>query len=1023
VSQERATEPWLRLRFLGGCEVSLPEGAAHLETAKTRALLIYLSSSPGPQSRHTLMGLLWGDLPEAKARRNLRRALWNLRQQLAVPRLPPLLVSDRQTVRFNREFPYWSDVETFEAACSELEAASPSSLSASHLTALGRAIDLYSGEFLQGFYVDNAPAFEEWVLGEREQLRARALQALERLVEGYAARDEVEAALDCARRLLALEPWREETHRWLMRLLARSGQRTAALAQYETCRRILAQDLGVEPAPATVALAKRIRAGTISAPASNLPAATTPFVGRSKELTEIASLLGRADCRLLTVTGLGGVGKTRLALEAATRQAPSFADGAYYVELGALHSPDRIPAAVAQALGVSLLGAREPRAALLDYLRERQILVVLDGFEHLLAGAPLLGQMLQIAPGIKIVVTSRERLNLYGEWVYVLEGLACPADERTADLASCDAIQLFLQTARRVHLGFRVAEEEQVHLVRICRLVAGLPLAIEMAAAWVRLLPLAEIAQEIARRLDLLVTPLRDLPEHHRSMRAVFERSWQFLSPEEQRVLARLAVFRGTMRPAEAQQVTRASLTTLSALVDKSLLQRLPSGRYRLHELVRQYAGERLAEMPDEVERARERHCQTYAAPLARYEQALTEGNPVPVLDWVAHERENVRAAWGWAASRQDVKTLEAMQSALADAHHLTGDFLEGESLFREALERLGGLEGEGTLGLLPWKLLSARAAFAVYLGRFDQAQADLERCLDVFARHGVRKEMAQCRFFLGEIARFRGEHDPARRFYEQSLTDYRQEGDLSAAGFCLNGLGLVASALGDMSQARAYLGQSLRTFRGIGHEMGQAIAGANLADLLIRLDDPAGARKALAQSAALFQKLGHRWGQATCLRHQGDLARQVGRNAEARAYYEQSLRLLQEIGQRQAASGCLIRLAEVCADLGEEREAVRYLGQALVLTDELGEQAETVGVAATLAALLGRLGERARARQLASQVARHPAAPPAARAQVERLLTELGRTADDQAAQMGEGHSLEEMVAESMAVLDALVP
>lgn len=911
-----AASPGLHLHFLGGSEILLPSGPAHLETAKTRALLVYLAMNPGPQARQRLTGLLWGDLPETNARRNLRRALWNLRRQLSIPGTPPPILADREVVQFNREIAYWLDVEAFERAC-----ATPGERQ--------HAVDLYRGEFLAGFYLDDAPAFEEWVLVERERLRLLALQTLQRLAEERAAQDEIEAALDYARRLLALEPWREETHRQLMRLLARAGQRSEALAQYETCRRILAQELGVEPGAETTALYDRIRAGAFAVPAPHLPAPTTPFVGRERELTELSALLARADCRLITITGLGGAGKTRLALEVAAR----YAHGAHYVALDQLEAAVRLPAAIAQALEVPLLGAAEPQAILRAFLRDKRLLLVLDGFEHLLDGAPLLADLLATAPGVKLLVTSRRRLGLQGEWVYDLHGLEAG-----------DAASLFLQTARRLRLGFRTGVEEEEHLYDICRLVDGLPLALEMAAAWVRVLSLEQIAHEIATHLDFLNASLFDRPRRHRSIRAVLDRAWQRLSLAEQAVLARLAVFRGGFRRQEAEQVANASPTILAALVDGALLQRLPSGRYRLHELVGQYALERLEEMPGEAERTRQRHCRAYALPLAGYEKARQDGTQAVIPEWLGSERENIRAAWHWAVARQDIEALEAMQAAIADAHHLTANFREGEALFREALEGMGGPEGEAALGLLPWKLRSNRAAFAVYLGRFEEARADLERCLGVFAAQGVTREMAHCRFFLGEIARFQGEHDQGRRLYEQSLAGYRQGGDLAAVGFCLNGLGLTFAALGDLVQARAHLQQSLDTFRAIGHELGQAIAGANLADLLIRLGDWTAAHEAVVQSAALFQKLGHRWGQATCLRHLGDLARQAGHHDEAKAYFRQSLHLLQETGQRQAEVIGLLRLGQLCAEGGEEAEAGRYLEQARVLAAKLGDAATVDG-------------------------------------------------------------------------------
>ena len=432
MKHEFSSEPRLRLHFLGGCEISLPGGPVHLETAKTRALLAYLAANPGPQSRHTLMGLLWGDLPEANARRNLRRALWNLRRQLPAGSPPPILAG-RETIGFNRQTSYWSDVETFEAACARLDPVSEASPSEPDLDELGADIDLYEGEFLAGLFVNGALAFEEWVLAERQRLHVLAMRALQHLVEGYASQDRIGLALRYARRLLALDPWLEEAHCWLMRLLARSGRRAAALAQYEACKRVLGEELGVEPAQETQALYEQIRAQAFEPPASNLPASTTPFVGRARELTEIAGLLADADCRLLTLTGLGGVGKTRLAREVAAQQVAAFGHGVHYIALSAVSAPERIAAALAQSFNLPLLGASDPKSVLLAYLRQKQMLLVLDGFEHLLEGATLLTDILQAAPRIKMLVTSRERLNLRGEWVYPLAGLECAPVGRGGD--------------------------------------------------------------------------------------------------------------------------------------------------------------------------------------------------------------------------------------------------------------------------------------------------------------------------------------------------------------------------------------------------------------------------------------------------------------------------------------------------------------------------------------------------------------------------------------------------------------
>ena len=994
---------WLRLRLLGGCEIDSPEGRVHLETAKTQALLVYLSLTPRPVARQTLVGLLWSELPEVKARRNLRRALWNLRQQIAAPHLPPLLLGDRQQVHLNPRFPRWLDVQAFEAACTELKAGLSVVQSRRHLDALAQAVALYRGELLQGFSVEGAPAFESWLLGERERLRLMALEAIERLTAGYAARNEVDRAVEQARRLLQIEPWQESGYRRLMRLLARSGRRAAALAQYERCRRILAQELGVEPTAETVALAERIRAGTLGMPTPPLPAAATLFIGRERELGEVAALLARTDCRLLTVTGLGGVGKSRLALELAWRIAPRFADGVGYVALEALSSPEQLPGAIVRALDIRQAGMPAPLEALLAYLRNKRLLLLLDGFERLLPEVALLSRMLQAAPGLKLLVTSRERLNVRGEWLYPLEGLGCPPPDAPFRPTAYDAVRLFLRAAGRVRLDFRVEPETWPALIRLCRLLEGMPLAIEMAAAWVRFLSVEELASEVERGLDRLTLARREEPALRRSLRAVFERSWQRLSEEERRAFVRLSVFRGSFRRVEAQRVTGASLTTLAALVDKSLLYRLPSGRYRLHELVRRYAAGQLARDGEAEVVARERHCQTYAALVSAYRRERDAGRPMPILRLIGEEFDNIRAAWEWALERREEEALSAMLDGLADHFHLNSAFYEGERFFRRACAVLSEPGDRPPIGpLVLWRLRLNRAAFALYLGRLTAARPTLERALAIFAQEGAVDEVAHARFFLGEIARFGGDHEAAARLFAESLADYRRAGNRSAVGFCLNGLGVTALALGRLEEARAHLEESLRAFAAIGHEMGSAIAGINLAELLMRQGDFDAAEARLVESFTRCRRLGHRWGMAVSLMRRGDLAVQAGRGPRACEHYREALRLLLEIGRRRKAVACLIERGRLCAELGRDAEADADLRQAQELAVALEDGSLQAEAALARASLLAARGEAERALQLALLVVR--AAPaPAVKAEAETLSEALSAELSEQARRRAE--------------------
>ena len=329
----------------------------------------------------------------------------------------------------------------------------------------------------------------------------------------------------------------------------------------------------------------------------------TPFVGREADLAELAGLLATPACRLLTLIGPGGVGKTRLALRAAAeaRAAGAFPDGVHVVALQPLASADLLAGAVADAAGLAPAGARDPTEHLRDGLRGRAALLVLDNFEHLLEGAALLPPILAAAPGVRLLVTSREALALQEEWRYPVQGLPYPAGAGAADLEGPEdyaAVRLFAERARRVRRDFSLAEEG-ADVARLCRLVEGLPLALELAAAWTSVLSCAEIAADLALGLDVLATRLRDVPERHRSMRAVFDGSWARLDDHQRAVLARLSVFQGGFRREAAEAVAGAAPATLAALVDGSLLHLEPGGRYQLHELLRQYAEERLWERPE----------------------------------------------------------------------------------------------------------------------------------------------------------------------------------------------------------------------------------------------------------------------------------------------------------------------------------------------------------------------------------------------------------------------------------------
>ncbi|MGE5141134.1 MAG: AfsR/SARP family transcriptional regulator, partial [Rudaea sp.] len=762
----------LTLGFLGSLQIAVAGAPiSTFESDKSRALLAYLAvESRQPHRRDALVGLLWPESSEETARRNLRQALYNLRNAIGDHAAdPPYLLISRDEIQFNRHSDHSLDVADFDAGLAAAEAHSHPASEACDICAplLKKAAALYRGKFLQEFFLQDSAEFEEWALVQRESLHRRAVQALVRLANYHEQRGEYEQARVFALRQIELEPWSEEAHRQVMRLLVAAGQRSGALAQYETCRRILTKELGVEPSAETRELYEQIRRGEVSAPKPAAPAravwsppplplAPTPFLGREKELGELARLLLAPECRLLTLVGPGGIGKTRLALEAATNLRERFRDGAAFVSLAGVENPAFIIATLADAIGFTFSGPADNTTQLVNHLHDKQVLLVLDNVEHLLAAdqpaassAGVLSEILERAPGVKLLVTSRELLDLQQEWLFQVGGLQLPEAETGDQVERSSAAALFLQRARRAQVGFQLEPNDRPALARICNLVGGTPLGLELAAAWVRTLSLDEIQHEIERSLDFLETSMRDLPERHRSMRAVFDHSWLLLSEQERTVLRRLSVFRGGFRREAAEQIAGATLSLLSTLQSKSLLRRVPGGRYDLHELVLQYADAKLAESPDELRATRERHSRYFLDFVQAREKDLKSARQLEALKEMSEESGNLRPAWrhaiqfGWASAMG--KQLEAYWIY----YEMRGGLREAKVLLGKAVDALQQrCAGDGACDE-DWEITleSVRAQeawFCIKLGEVEEARELLGLSVPRLEALGAFKELVR---------------------------------------------------------------------------------------------------------------------------------------------------------------------------------------------------------------------------------------------------------------------------------------
>jgi predicted ATPase/DNA-binding SARP family transcriptional activator len=991
--------------------------------AKSQALLCYLAVTGQAHSREKLAGLLWGDKPENKAKANLRKELFTLRNIF-----DQALIITHQTVAFNRDNSYWLDMEVFEAALAKVDPELES------LESLREAVELYRGDFLEGFSVRQAGDFEEWTLQERERLRQLAIEGLYRLSVACTARGEYAAGIEYTNRLLTLEPWQEQAHRQLMTLLARNGQHSAALAQYETCRRILAEELGVEPMPETQALYHRLKNRRESSP-HNLPPQTTPFVGRQAELVQVACHLERPDCHLLTLIGIGGIGKTRLALQAARQALDAFADGVYFVPLAGISSSEFLVLTIGEAIGYPLSGEADPKRQLLNYLQEKEMLLVLDNFEHLLSASgrddisrDLLLDMVNKASKLKLLVTSRERLNMQAEWLLTLQGMSYPPEETAFGEEAFEAVELFVQGAQRVRSDFALSAEWP-EVVRICRLLDGMPLGIELAATWVSMMSCAEIVQEIARGLDLLSTDLHDIPARHKSLEAVFDHSWQLLSEAERNVFKKLSVFRGGFDRQAAEQVAGASLSTLAVLVNKSLLRVIATGRYDMLEPLKQYAAARLAETPTEDEQVRDRHRDYFASFLKRLLNNIVSPEQQRVLTEITVDLDNIRLSWGRAASQGHLETIEKSQKCLWFYYLCRGWFQEGHEAFQKAVD--GIIETYGEINQLAWESKSLLGQVLVgqgwctwNLGRHRQAKEVLRRSLACL-RHGppetrVDEGLALCQ--LGIVEGIAGNYTESVSVLQESLAIGKETGDWFVTEVSINGLTYVIRWLGDYAEAERLCHEGIALARKVNDFRGEMWLLNSLAWVANARGDYADAKRWSQEAFVFLKKTNDKSLLAENLSQQGTAAYLEGSYAEAKQWYLESLEFSQETGERWRAGPALIGLGYTACALGDYETASHYLQAALRTAVDI----ESLWIAVDSLVGFARLQTARDSDEAAEQAVEllafalhHPSCSQEARDRVTPLLTELeGRlspAAVEAAKERGQKRELQSVIEESL--------
>jgi predicted ATPase/DNA-binding SARP family transcriptional activator len=924
----------LSLGVLGSLQVLIDDTpVTTLESDKVCALLAYLAvEADRPHRREFLVGLLWPDFPEQTARHNLRQALFNLRLALGDHTArPPYLLISRNAIQFNRASDFSLDLAQFNTifyTCEENRSRCIEDCSI-RAARLEEMVKLYRGQFLEHFFLEDSTEFEEWALVQRESSHQHVLEGYSYLTNYYELHRDFEVARRHAIRQLELDPWREEAHCQVMRALALDGQRSAALVQYETCRRVLAEELGVEPSAKTRELYEQIRTGKLrtrdelpssipTAPIYNLPVSLTPFLGREQELIDLGRLIADPECRCISLVGPGGIGKTRLALQTAEHHQTAFAHGVVFIPLASVGSIEAVIPAIAGALHFSFWGPNNPKEQLLNNLREKQMLLILDNVEHLIIGGPiqadiveLMLEILQRALGIKLLATSREALNLQEEWIFDVQGLAFPEKGQTGKLDEYAAVALFTQRARRATPGFVFNESDLAAAAHICRLVEGMPLAIELAATWLRTLSPTEIAKEIEASLDFLSTPLRDLPERHRSMRVVFDHSWRMLSTIEQQILSQLSVFRGGFSRQAAEQVAGASLTVLSALVSRTLLRRSAAGRYNLHELIRQYCAAHLAADPRAHAAAQKRHYNYFLVLAEAAERELKGRNQLEWLGRLEREHGNLRVALEWAlesdltAPGDDELALQ-LAGALRWYWRMRGHFHEGRDWLMQALqtcpERPTAARASALLGL---------SMIMNILGDLGAAHPQAEESAAIFRKLGNQRGLAEALSEAGVTLIWQGEATVAFAQLEEALTIYRKAGDRWGEAQVLYRLGgtLLDSSCDPMG--RDMLEESIRILADLGEKYLYVYVLIELGVSEGQLGNYPSARTYLEQALAVATEIKHPGGVTDALTNLGYVFRIQGEYLIAQSYLEAAHRVYQEHGSSVWEIEVLCSLAE----------------------------------------------------------------------------------------------------------------
>jgi predicted ATPase/DNA-binding SARP family transcriptional activator len=946
--------------LFGSARAALGSSRVNFAPEKRYQLLAYLAYSQDWVSRERLAYLFWPDTETHKAQQNLRQLLKRVRSLC--------WLSNFETNEHKVRWLIDTDVSSFRQAFEE-----------NHLD---EALLLYEGPLLSGMESDEKGEFSNWLELERTHLHSLWRETLFKRVQTLQATGNDSQAASLLTKLLTQDALDEEALVTYLQTTSRAGQGQQGLRAYREFKTRLHHELGLEPTSTTQRLAETLEKSdsailtlpqpplTVTKPLPvSLPAPTTSFIGRELELAEIAHLLSKPECRLLTLTGPGGIGKTRLALRAAEELAPRYQDRIYFAFLDSLSTSDAIASRLAQALGFTLTGSDDPLTQVIRFIGEKHLLLVLDNFEHLLDGVSLISQMLERCPKLELLITSRERLNLAQEWLLSVAGLPYPTNSKEA--LTSDAVTLFLQRAQQVQPTFTAQEQDLPHLLELCRLVGGSPLAIELSAVWVRMMSVVDIARDLETSLDLLTTSLRNVPERQQSIRATFEHSWKLLTPKERESLRRLSIFRGGFTREAAAAVAGTSVAVLAALVDKSLLRVPANSRYDFHPLVYEYVEEKLAQQPEEQARTKAKHGE-YSYSFVSRQEKDTFQKP-EVLDVLEEEFENIRLALEWFVTAHP-ETLSGIFDTLFNFLDLRGRYEEATKLFAGVVAVLD--ETNPTHHKALGNALVNQAWFYLRLGRYEDSQRVAEQGLarvslsevpttvltgyntlaaaahslgnfaESLRQREVATELIQSikeKEYLpayladrvlavntantAQVETSLGHYAEAERHHREALLLSQRLGNVSSCADGSTGLGSVLLFMGKLDEALLYLQEGLKLSCKIGMQDGILEAQTYLAAVYLELGEVEKALELAHELKSLVEKSELSTIKLEGILVLGRIATKCKDHVQARDYLKQGLDLAWTTRDTPKLLAVLVGFAKLHLGQGDTDKAIHLLG------------------------------------------------------------------------------------------------